>query len=133
MSKNLNDFFNKFPGLDMIENPRNKKKKEKKVVKTVSVEIKPEIECSNLDIYKNHIIKLLSNFTVPISSENRYDPLINLLEAGYYQFLKHNSFEDTDILVNDKSIDIPTEFTDNDTLVISEVLNDIVEKISTNN
>ncbi len=98
MSRKIDDFFNAYPGLDLIQNPsksrRSKKWFKNEGDKTNEInenkDTKSLTPVTALELYKQQVRRSLDKLTIPMPSYQRSETLGVILEAGYYQYLANN-------------------------------------------
>ncbi len=156
MSKKIDDFFNAYPGLDLIQNPKKCRRTKwfgrendngngNGNGKGKGDDNQNENKFTGIDtveLYKKEMIKHLESFTIPLAKHKKSDCLNNLLEAGYHYFLNKSAIRFSDL---EKKIDsggssvqdnvlsggkVENVDLDDQNNIISEVLNDIIESIS---
>lgn len=102
----LETFFpKKIVGLELLQNPQ-KSKKTGFSYQVVS-EPKDSLVHTEIDTFRNMIMCKLSDFQLPLRPFDRSDPIMVLLEAGYYQYFGqqyHPSGYNTNHLSNDVGI-----------------------------
>ncbi len=149
MSKKIDDFFNAYPGLDLIQNPKKCRRakwfgRENGTGNGNPTETKFKTldSVDTVELYKKEMLKHLESFTIPLAKHKKSDCLNNLLEAGYHYFLNKSAIRFSDL---EKKIDsggssvqdnvlsggkVENVDLDDQNNIISEVLNDIIESIS---
>ena len=104
MSKNIKDYFkHSYPGLDLLQNPKKSKSNKwfgSTTVNTDKKDLHSQLNSlSNLNKisekeillnnYKQQILDSFPNLTIPIKPYQRSNPILVLLELGYYQYINN--------------------------------------------
>ena len=86
-NKRLDDYFPKsLVGLDLLENPNKCRRSGFSFQVTEPASVFKTTYQTPLDTYSKLIRERLTNFQVPLRSYDRSDPIMVLLEAGYYHY-----------------------------------------------
>ncbi len=149
MSKKIDDFFNAYPGLDLIQNPKKCRRakwfgRENGTGNGNPTETKFKTldSVDTVELYKKEMLKHLESFTIPLVHHKKTDCLNNLLEAGYHYFLNQSAtkFSELEKIAsggspsqdNNRLLDGKVENIelDDQNTIITEVLDDIIERVT---
>lgn len=149
MSKKIDDFFNAYPGLDLIQNPKKCRRAKWFGRENGNGNGNPtETKCQTVDtvdtvdtveLYRKEMLKHLESFTIPLAHHKKTDCLYNLLEAGYHYFLNQSApkFSDLEKIDSGGSTSqdnnrlsdgkIENIELDDQNTIVTEVLDEIIE------
>ena len=106
--KKIDDYFDKYPGLSLIENP-NKTIKKNSFINTKKIntqKIIKEIDVlTPIELYIKEMEQLIKGFEYPTPIILKKNPLSHLLETGFYLFLHQRNL----MTENSEKINISTQ------------------------